>query len=281
MRLVKYVRVSTEESAAKENSISFQSEYLDRWAKLHGHEIVATYEDNGYTAMDLTRPGLNKMLAEVSGLQVDGVLIYTMSRLVRDKIDYAIISLELGEKRVHNIVSATQNFDHTPEGQLMEGLSVIMAQYQRENIRRWCMNGMDYKARNGGWPGGQAPFGYRLSKRELEIHPVYGPVVATMFDKYVAAIPIREIRTWLENITGRAWVNRSLYRIFLNPRYLGLAWWKGKLYRGKHPPLVTLATWRKAVELSGGTGGQLPSYGARMIIPLDTIVKAVAKFGLE
>jgi site-specific DNA recombinase len=59
MRLIGYVRVSTDEQAIVGCSLNAQKDRIQQYASLYMHEI--TYiEDAGYSAKSLDRPGIQK-----------------------------------------------------------------------------------------------------------------------------------------------------------------------------------------------------------------------------
>jgi site-specific DNA recombinase len=82
MRVVGYVRVSTEEQATDGVSLAAQRAKLAAYASLYDLEVVAIVEDAGVSAKTLDRPGLSKVLAMVAAGEVEGVLVAKLDRLV-------------------------------------------------------------------------------------------------------------------------------------------------------------------------------------------------------
>lgn len=71
-------------------------------------------------------------------------------------------------------------------------LSVLsaVAEIERENIIEQTMNGRKEKARQGGWNGGFAPYGYYLKDKQLYIQENEAEAIRIIFDKYVNGMAI-------------------------------------------------------------------------------------------
>jgi site-specific DNA recombinase len=84
MRVVLYIRVSTDEQAKAGYSIPDQRRELERYAKLHGFEIVDTLIDEGYSGASYNRPGLQKVYEMAESGEIDTVLATKRDRLFRN-----------------------------------------------------------------------------------------------------------------------------------------------------------------------------------------------------
>ena len=60
-----YVRVSTEEQAVNGDSLRTQRDELTRYALANGFHIYGIYEDDGFSATNLKRPALERLLKDV------------------------------------------------------------------------------------------------------------------------------------------------------------------------------------------------------------------------
>ena len=63
MRAAVYVRVSTEEQAAEGYSIDAQKMILEDYCVAEGWDVVAVYEDDGYSGRNTKRPAYRRMMA--------------------------------------------------------------------------------------------------------------------------------------------------------------------------------------------------------------------------
>ena len=89
MRLVGYVRVSTEEQATEGVSLDAQRERLKAYALAHGAELLAIESDEGVSrkVSPEKRPGLTTALTRVRAGEADGLLVLKLDRLSRTTRD--------------------------------------------------------------------------------------------------------------------------------------------------------------------------------------------------
>lgn len=87
MRVVGYVRVSTDEQAEGGRSLEAQREKVERYAELHGLELAGVVEDGGASAKTLERPGLGTALGMLERGEVAGLLVTKLDRLSRSVRD--------------------------------------------------------------------------------------------------------------------------------------------------------------------------------------------------
>lgn len=115
-------------------------------------------------------------------------------------------------------------------------------------ISRRVMLGMAQKVENGGWPG-QGRLGYSnvywCGKRIIEVDREVAPLILRAF--YMAEEPGILLRTILADVTQRGLRSKhgkplgisALWKILTDPFYIGMLQYKGKLFEGKHQPLIT------------------------------------------
>lgn len=77
-----YCRVAS----ADEYAIEAQKEHLCRYAGEHGYGIVEVYADNGYSRLNLDRPGLAALEADVWAEKVQRVIVKDLLRITRDYV---------------------------------------------------------------------------------------------------------------------------------------------------------------------------------------------------
>jgi site-specific DNA recombinase len=158
MRLVAYVRVSTEDQADFGVSLAAQREQVAAYAKAYNHQLVAVFEDAGISGSTLDRPGLKKALKLVRNA-ADGLLVTKLDRLSRSALDV----LRLVDTRLHQkaLVSVYEQIDaSTPQGMVMLTMLAGFAQYERDMIRQRTRLALQHKKANGAVLG-QVPLGYR------------------------------------------------------------------------------------------------------------------------
>ena len=93
----------------------------------------------------------------------------------------------------------------TRDGRAFASITATFAQFERETIAARVRDAWHKLRESGNYAGGQVPFGYQPVKLDkgwgYEPEPVYGPIVAEMFDRYVRYESLGTITRWL-NETG-------------------------------------------------------------------------------
>src|SRR5690606_36948432 len=103
---------STDEQADKGVSLDEQRERLLAYCKGMGWQNPVVYEDDGYSAKDLRRPELTRLLSDIKAKGFNVLLTTKLDRLSRRLFD--ILSLiDYLDKHDCNYVSASEPFDTT------------------------------------------------------------------------------------------------------------------------------------------------------------------------
>ena len=173
-KCVLYPRVSTE-MQVDGYSLEGQKNGLKRFADREEMEIVGIYEDAGKSGKSIEgRPAFKKMLSDIkNGLEIDYILVYKLSRFGRNAADI-LNSLEFVQSYGINLICIEEGIDSSQtSGKLLISVLSAVAEIERENIIEQTMNGRREKARQGGWNGGFAPYGYYLKDNQLLIYYNY------------------------------------------------------------------------------------------------------------
>ena len=280
-KCVLYVRVSTE-MQVDGYSLDAQKNMLKNYAQREGMEIINIYEDAGKSGKSIEgRPAFQKMMLDITnGLAVDYILVYKLSRFGRNAADI-LNSLELIQSYDINLISVNEGIDSSQAmGKVFISLLSAMSELERENILEQTMNGRREKARQGGWNGGFAPYGYKLEDGKLLIAEDEVDVIREIFkmyaidnmgcDKIAKELNLRGIKKKIrQNNTLEIWAVTTVRRIIGNPVYIGKIAYgrrgrekiKGtknqykSVYKsdyiledGHHEPIISEELWNKAQE---------------------------------
>ncbi|MFB7158874.1 recombinase family protein [Lysinibacillus sp. NPDC056232] len=194
MNVVGYIRVSTQGQARDGYSLRYQEDEIKAYCKEQGLNLVHIFRDEGISgaklneeALEIDRVGLQEMLAHLSSVQIEYVLVLNTSRLWRSDIVKVLIQREL-KKYGCDIKSIEQPFysihKKDPNDFLVNGLMELLDQYQRLEISLKLTKGRNKKAKEGGYAGGRATFGYMKQKgnKELIIHDSQAEAVKRLFE---------------------------------------------------------------------------------------------------
>jgi site-specific DNA recombinase len=135
MKVVGYVRVSTEEQANHGVSLAAQEQKLRQYCELFSHELTEVIVDGGQSAKTLNRPGLQRALELIKTGEAAGILVLKLDRLTRSVRDLG----ELLEVHLKNaaLVSIQEQCDtSSAAGRLMLNLMTSMAQWGARNHLR-------------------------------------------------------------------------------------------------------------------------------------------------
>jgi len=162
MRVVGYCRVSTEEQAREGLSLEAQESRIRAYCQAQGWELVGICRDEGRSAKDLNRPGLQAALAALERGEADGLVILKLDRLTRSVRDLGTL-LE-GVFRERALISITEALDTgSAAGRLVLNMLGAVSQWEREAIGERTSFVLQHRRQQGQWPAGRIPFGFRLA----------------------------------------------------------------------------------------------------------------------
>ncbi|WP_051688243.1 recombinase family protein [Desulfofalx alkaliphila] len=244
MKVAVYCRVSTEDQAdAKtiENQVAFAKKYCD----LHGLQVHNFYLDDGVSGSIPVeeRPAGQAMLADAKEGFFQAVYVYRLDRLARTTLDILTTHHRLAKLNI-GLKSMTENFDtSTPSGKFFLTTLAGIAEIERSTIAERMRLGKERAVKEGRWPGGPPPYGYRVRRKRLEIFEPEAAIVRKIFslytDRRMNTVSIADYLTALGYETpggsrkkGSAgvWRSSGVWGILTNPAY------KGTFIYGKQRP---------------------------------------------
>lgn len=234
-----YCRVSTDEQAREGVSLDEQQERLKAYCRAMGwNEVPIVFIDDGYSAKDLNRPNLNRLLTEVKKGKVSKILVTKLDRLSRRLLDLLNLIDTFQENNV-SFISISESFDtQTPSGRLTLQVLGAVAEFERERIRERVIDNMLHAANQGKWLT-QSPYGYRLEDKELIIYEPEAKIVQNVYDWYLNkglgyyAIAKRLNKEGIPSRQKKEWSIRSIKLMLTNPVYKGTLVWNRVNSAGK------------------------------------------------
>jgi site-specific DNA recombinase len=233
--------------------------------KHEGWQVLeAQYDDGGFSGGSMERPGLRKLLEDISAGKIDTVVVYKVDRLTRSLADFAKIVESFDSKSV-SFVSVTQQFNTTTSmGRLTLNILLSFAQFEREVTGERIRDKVAASKKKGMWMGGHIPLGYDLAERMLIINPKEAEMVRTIFLGYLKWRCVRQLHENLKSsgVRSKRWISStgrqfggvvisrgSLYHLLNNPIYIGKTGHKGVLHNGQHQAIVDQEVWDQVVTL--------------------------------
>ena len=134
MRVIGYVRVSTEEQAMSGAGLQAQRAAIAREARRRGWELVETIEDRGYSAKDLRRPGVQEALRALEAGDAKALVVAKLDRLSRSMLDFASL-MATAQKQQWALVALDVAVDtSTPAGEMLVNVLATFSQFERRLI---------------------------------------------------------------------------------------------------------------------------------------------------
>ncbi len=239
-----YVRVSTEEQAKKGFSVDAQKEKLIKAC----HEkkwFYELYEDAGYSAGNLKRPAIQRLIKHIKEGKKEGkisrVLVWRLDRLSRKMSDlYRLISLF--ESHGVDLVSLTENIStNLPIGKLLTGILGSVAEFERESIRERIKAVKETRKKVKRLPLGHNCFGYdknwKIIEKQAEVvREIFSLVKQYPCVRIVWLLNSRGIRTR----DGNLWSKTTVHDILTRPIYAGLLKMDdGSYIKAKVEPIIS------------------------------------------
>ena len=201
-RFAFYGRLSTTDKQDPALSFPSQRKACEHKVRELGGEVSCEFTDQESGAK-AERPGWAALTAEArdrEGRRFDAVVIYSTSRLARDRLHAALFERELRKVGVAIHYATGGGDPSTPEGALMIGMQQLWDEFERNRLSRETKRGMREASEQGYRAGGRAPYGYRRRlhalpdghrgdrakhRVTLEPEPEEALVIAEIFELFV------------------------------------------------------------------------------------------------
>jgi site-specific DNA recombinase len=188
IRVVLYVRVSTDMQAEEGLSIPAQLNEMREFAARRGWTIVAEFVDPGHSGSSMERPGLYALLQAIEQGNCDVVLVHELSRLSRSIFDTFRIFEELGQRNIGFASVKDPDFDFsTPTGRLFLTIIAAINQYYLDLLKQHTAKGKRERARQGLYNASIIPHGYQNvgdAKTPPQIEEKEAEAVRLAFETY-------------------------------------------------------------------------------------------------
>ena len=261
VRCAVYTRVSTDAGLDQEfNSLDAQHEASSAYIRSQAHAgwmmVKTRYDDGGFSGGSTDRPALQRLLEDIRARRIDIIVVYKVDRLTRSLADFAKL-VELFDAHGVSFVSVTQQFNTTTSmGRLTLNVLLSFAQFEREVTSERIRDKIGASKRKGLWVGGVVPLGYHAKDRKITVIEAEAKVVRHIFGRYLALgslnLLLADLRATgiktkirpLSNdrtIGGIAFQRGPLAALLRNPFYVGDVRFKGEIFKGEQPVILTRA----------------------------------------
>ncbi|OGY23829.1 MAG: hypothetical protein A2172_05345 [Candidatus Woykebacteria bacterium RBG_13_40_15] len=168
-KAVGYIRVSTSEQALNGISLDNQKYKIETYAKFKDLDLLEIISDEGKSAKNINRDGLQRLIDLATKKQIDAVVVYKLDRLTRRTKDLLYLVEDIFVKNDIAFFSLNENIDTTSAtGKFFLTLMGAMAQMERDLVSERTKDALlelTRQQRRLGSPD-KVPFGFRLKRRK-------------------------------------------------------------------------------------------------------------------
>jgi site-specific DNA recombinase len=267
MRVLIYGRVST-----FSQDVDRQIEELVSLCNSRNYELVKVFTETvSGVANRKKRKEISQLIEFIKSTEnINGVLVYELSRLGRRTEDVLDIIKELTSRKIwvyskkDDLFTLNQDGTENTSSKLTLTILSAVAELERKTILIRSASGMKSSVNNGNWLGGKfLPYGYKREMKKLVIDEEESEIVKLIFQLYLKGdgthkiaktlnnkgIPTRYNKTVTKPIIINSiekkgedftWKDGTVYSILTNPTYIGKREGKG-LIKGlklNSPPII-------------------------------------------
>jgi site-specific DNA recombinase len=159
MKVLGYIRVSSK-SQLDGYSIINQKDKINSYCKYMGYNLVEVYEDRGISGMSIDkRNGYRDMLEYLLNNEIDGIIVYSLSRLGRRMKD-VIGFLDVLKRSGKSFYSIKENLNNEDKiGSLIVNIMSSINEFEVENIRERIRD-VKREKKSKGLVSGRLMYGY-------------------------------------------------------------------------------------------------------------------------
>jgi len=162
MKIVGYVRVSSDKQADAGMSLEVQESQIIKYAELYDIGLGEIIVDAGESAKSLKRPGMLRLIELMDSNLCQGVLIVKLDRLTRSVKDLCYL-LERYFSKDKVLISVQEKIDtNSAMGRMVMNVVMSISQWEREATSERTKSVLQHKKTKGERIG-NIPFGYKLA----------------------------------------------------------------------------------------------------------------------
>jgi len=251
MRFIIYCRKSTDTEDKQVLSLESQEAELLNIAQKENLNIIKTFRES-MSAKEPGRPLFNDALKLISLGKADAILCWKIDRLTRNPIDGGQIQWMLQIEKIKCIKTFEKSYFPNDNVLLINIEQAMATQYIRDlsiNVKR----GNRAKLERGEWPN-HAPLGYLNEKgsKTIIVDRTRAKYIKRVFELYASGgktlLEVADVvyNEGLRSKTGKKISKGQIHKFINNKFYYGVMERDQRVYKGNHPPIISLELFTQA-----------------------------------
>ncbi len=215
VRAAIYCRLSKDDDQQGESaSIANQRSLLQDYCEKQGWEVIAVYQDDGFTGLNMDRPDFQRMLKAAEAGMINLIITKDLSRLGRNYLETGKMIEDFFPRHGVRYIALNDGIDTMLDNNDIAPFKNILNEFYSRDISKKVHASYYLKATRGDFTGCVAPFGYVKDpecKNRLLIDEETAPIVRQIFDYALEGRGPNYIRRKLEmdKIPCPTWWNRQ------------------------------------------------------------------------
>ncbi len=264
-----YVRVSTDEQAEEGYSLGAQEQACRDLAERQERLDQHVYLEDGYSAKDMNRPHLQRLLSEMQ--TGDAIYVWRLDRFSRDMEDTmgTLKRLRKLGAEMHSVTEGRIDV-RTAADILNVGVRAVFNQYQREVIAE--NTAMGWKRRvESGKPYSNRPYGFVQDSPDWQIDPEQAEVVRRIARWRLEGNGYYTITRLLAEAgipgpNGGRWYGGRIHDMLRNPIYIGDVRFGATVHKGGTEPILDTLTWQRLQTLNAARARSRTRFAAPYLL---------------
>jgi site-specific DNA recombinase len=200
----------------------------------------------------VNRDAFNAMMEAAEVGAIRRIVAVKLDRLARNVRDFLTLVDRL-QSWGCDLVLIKESFDTSPpHGKFALTMFAAMAELEAATITERVMTGKAEKARQGGFNGSRAPYGYTYDGAVFTVNPEQAAIVRKVFDLFNRGATLSAIALHLNDLgaptaNGGRWYASTIRYLLSNGFYAGLAQWDGvETQAGEHSAIIERSEYTNA-----------------------------------
>ena len=260
IKYVIYARKSMESSERQVQSIDDQLSYAKKRMEKDGLKVVATFKESKSAGHPGARKEFTKMIQLIEDGKAQGIIAWKLDRLSRNPQDSGYLHQMMLDGKLKCVL--TNSRDYFEDDDVIFDVESSMDAKFRKDLMKNVRRGLGGKAERG-WQPMPAPIGYLNDRFDKVVvkDPETWEKVRMVWDKFLDGnTTVAELTRYADKTLhlkthqraksgGKALSYTGIQSMLQNPYYYGKFRWKGELYDGKHPKMVSREEFNRTQEL--------------------------------